>query len=102
MSTAMLPRSRSTVFAVMVATRSPSARRISAGPVTSRTSATDDSGMAAPAPSEMFRFPRSATLSRNDSSARRRMSMERSSRWMSVATSPSTLERIRLPSWFTL
>ena len=41
----------------------------------------------------MLRFLKSRALSRNCSWARSRMSMVRSSRVMSVATSPRTLER---------
>ena len=64
MSTATPARSRPARFAVIVATRSPSARRISAGPVTSSTEATAESGIAALPPSAMFSERRSSALSR--------------------------------------
>ena len=93
MSAEALPRSRPSRLAVMRATRSPSARRISAGPIVSSTSATAESGMAVVPAWATLRFRRSPALSRNSSWARRRMSMVRSSRVMSVTMSPRTLER---------
>ncbi len=58
------PRSRPTRLAVITATRSPSLRRISAGPSTSWMSATADSGIAVLPTWKTVSRPRSSTLSR--------------------------------------
>ena len=89
-------RSRPIRLAVTTATRSPSARRISAGPSTSSTSRPPcrerDRRLAGPGSTvRLPQFRRHCPGTAR--SERRRMSIVRSSRWMSVATVPWTLER---------
>ena len=77
----------------MRAIRVPSARRISAGPSISTTSATADNGIEVVPAWVTVRFSSARAEARNFSAARIRMSTVRSERVMSVATSPWTIDR---------